>query len=88
MLLAGRFFRWRHAIGRRPRLNPHSFRRQSRARQRAAELPESMQRHWTFLNRIRQDDAFSGFIHRTMLNEENQLGVVLFSSVKPERSRP
>ena len=25
----------------------------------------------TFLNRIRQDDAFSSFIHRTMLNEEN-----------------
>ena len=53
--------------------------------ERAAEVPASMQRHWTFLNRIRQDDAFSSFIHRTMLNEENQLGVVLFSSVKPEQ---
>jgi len=53
--------------------------------ERAAEVPESMQRHWTFLNRIRQDDAFSSFIHRTTLNQENQIGVVLFSSVKPEQ---
>ena len=51
----------------------------------AAEVPESMQRHWTFLNRIRQDDAFDGIIDRTMLNEDNQIGVVLFSSVKPEQ---
>ena len=53
--------------------------------ERAAEVPESMQRHWTFLNPIRQDDAFNICIHRTMLNEENQLGVVLFSSVKLEQ---
>jgi len=53
--------------------------------ERAAEVPASMQRHWTFLNRIRQDDAFNSLIDRTMLNEDNQLGVVLFSSVKPEQ---
>ena len=53
--------------------------------ERAAEVPESMQRHWTFLNRIRQDDAFNGLIHRTMLTQENQIGAVLFSSVKPEQ---
>jgi len=51
--------------------------------QRAAEVPESMQRHWTFLNRIRQDDAFSSLIHRTMLTQENQIGVVFFSSATP-----
>ena len=50
---------------------------QEQRAERAADLSESTQRHWTFLNRIRQDDA--------LLNEENQLGVVLFSSVKPEQ---
>jgi hypothetical protein len=44
-----------------------------------------MQRHWTFLNRIRQDDEFNSIIFRTMLNEDNQIGVVVFSSVKPEQ---
>jgi hypothetical protein len=47
----------------------------------AAEVPESTQRHWTFLNRLRQEDAFSNAIHRTQLIERNQLGVVLYSSV-------
>jgi hypothetical protein len=28
----------------------------------------------------------ASFIHRTMLTEENQIGVVLFSSVKPEQA--
>lgn len=51
---------------------------------RAAEVPDPIKRHWTFLNQIRQDDAFSGSIHRTLLNEQGQLGVVLYSSVKPE----
>ena len=53
--------------------------------ERVADVPESMQRHRTFLNRIRQDDAFYNVIDRTMLNEENQISIVLFSSVTPEQ---
>ena len=56
---------------------------QQRAK-RAAEVPASTQRHWTFLNRIRQEDAYSGALHRTMLNEQNQLGLVLYSTVALE----
>ncbi len=54
---------------------------QQQRAERAAEVPESMQRHWTFLNRIRQDDAYNSAIHRTMLNDQNQLSVVLYSRV-------
>jgi len=50
----------------------------------AAAVPESTQRYWTFLNRLRQKDAYSDVIHRTQLNEQNQLGVVLYSSVALE----
>ncbi len=50
----------------------------------AAAVPESTQRHWTFLNRLRQEDAYSGVIHRTQLTEQNQLGLVLYSSVALE----
>lgn len=56
---------------------------QKRAEQPAA-VPESTQRHWTFLNRIRQEDAFSDSLQRTLLNEQKQVGIVLYSSVKPE----
>ncbi len=57
---------------------------QQKRAERAVAVPESTQRHWTFLNQIRQEDAFSGSISRTLLDEQNQLGVVLYSSVKPE----
>ncbi len=57
---------------------------QQQRAERAAEVPESTQRHWNFLNRLRQEDAYSGAIHRTMLNEQNQLGVVLYSNVALE----
>jgi hypothetical protein len=50
----------------------------------AAAVPESTQRHWTFLNRLRQEDEYSGVIHRTQLNKQNELGVVLYSSVALE----
>ena len=57
---------------------------QEKRAERAAAVAEPIQRQWTFLNQIRQEDAFSSSIHRTLLNDENQLGVVLYSSVKPE----
>lgn len=57
---------------------------QQKRAERAAEVPESMQRHWTFLNRLRQEDDYSSVIHRTQVDEQNQLGVVLYSSVALE----
>lgn len=54
-----------------------------RARQ-AAQVPEETRRHWMFLNQVRQDDALNRSIHRTLLTEEKQLGVVLYATVKPE----
>jgi hypothetical protein len=51
---------------------------------RTEEVPESTQRQWTYLNRIRQADAFDA-IDRTMVNEQNQLGVVLSSSLTPDK---
>ena len=57
---------------------------QQQRAERAAEAPASMQQHWTFLNRIRQDDAYNEAIHRTMLNDQNELSVVLYSRVAPE----
>lgn len=57
---------------------------QQQRAERAAEVPASTQRQWTFLNRIRQEDAFNGALHRTMLNEQNELGVVLYSTVALE----
>ena len=56
---------------------------QTKARQ-AAQAPAATRQHWTFLNQIRQDDALSGSIHRTLLNEQQEIGVVLYASVKPE----
>ncbi|MBA3650826.1 MAG: hypothetical protein H0W66_04915 [Chthoniobacterales bacterium] len=58
---------------------------QERRAERAAAVPEAIQRHWTFLNQIRQDDAVSGSISRTLVNDQNQLGVVLYSSVTPDK---
>ena len=39
---------------------------------------------WTYLNRIRQSDTLSTSIVRTLLDDQNRLGIVLFSSVTPE----
>jgi hypothetical protein len=58
---------------------------QQKRAERAAEVPESTQRHWTHLNRMRQTDAFSAVISRTLLEEQGQLGVVLYSSVPPDK---
>ncbi|HEX4665942.1 MAG TPA: hypothetical protein VH207_05030 [Chthoniobacterales bacterium] len=58
---------------------------QQQPAERAAEVPESMQRQWTFLNRIRQDEAYSAMINRTMLNDQNEISVVLYSGVARER---
>ena len=57
---------------------------QQKHAERAAEVPETVQRHWTFLNRLRQNDPFD-VIDRTMVDEQNQLGVVLNSSVTPDK---
>ena len=51
---------------------------------RAAQVPEATQQQWTYLNRIRQSDTLSTSIDRTLLDEQNHLGIVLFSSVTPE----
>ena len=58
---------------------------QQKRAERAAEAPESTQRHWTHLNRMRQTDAFNTVISRTLLEEQGQLGVVLYSSVLPDK---
>jgi hypothetical protein len=50
-------------------------------RESAAQVPESRQRQWDHLNRIRQNDNLNSSIARTLLNDQNQLGVVLYSSV-------
>lgn len=53
--------------------------------ERAAKVPAEVQKRWTYLNRLRQDDAFSDSIARTMVNDRNQLGVVLYARVTPEQ---
>lgn len=55
---------------------------------RAAEVPQSTQAVWTYLNRLRQGDAYNGMISRTMVNEQNQIGVVLYSQVTPAQVAP
>ncbi len=52
---------------------------------RAAEVPKSIQQQRTCLNRIRQSDGLNSTIDRTLLDEQNQLGVVLFSTVTPDK---
>ena len=51
----------------------------------AAEVPESTQQRWTHLNRTRQIDAFNTVISRTLLEKQGELGVVLYSSVMPDK---
>lgn len=53
--------------------------------ERDAQAPDEMQKQWTYLNRIRQSDAFNTSIDRTMLDDQNHLGIVLFSSVTPDK---
>lgn len=50
---------------------------------RAAEVPESIQEKWTHLNRIRQNESLS--IERTLVNEQNQLGIVFDATVAPDK---
>ncbi len=53
---------------------------------RAAKASPSIQRHWDYLNRIRQNDEFNDAISRTLLNDrESQLGIVFFSSVAEDK---
>jgi hypothetical protein len=51
----------------------------------ATQVSESTQRQWTYLNRIRQGDAFNTAIDRTLRNDQNELGVVLSSGVPPDQ---
>jgi hypothetical protein len=46
----------------------------------AAEMPASLQKQWTFLNRLRQSDRYSD-IDRTLVNHQGELGVVLSSNI-------
>lgn len=50
---------------------------------RAAEVPPPFQEKWTILNRIRQDESL--LIGRTLLNEQNELGLVFDTSVTAEK---
>ena len=52
--------------------------------ERAAQAPEETQQQWTCLNRIRQSDTLNMSIDRTLLDDQNHLGIVLFPSVTPE----
>ena len=63
---------------------PTPSEQQNRA-EHAAQVPEATQRHRTYLNRIRQSDALNTSIDRTLLDDQNQLGIVLSSSVTPDK---
>ncbi len=58
---------------------------QERRLERAAQVPKATQEIWNYLNRVRQDDPFSDSIARTLVNDQNQLGLVLFSRVVPDQ---
>lgn len=55
---------------------------QQQRAQRAAEVPQPIQERWDYLNRIRQSDAYDA-ITRTLVNDQNQLGIVLAANVTP-----
>ncbi len=57
-------------------------REQQKQTERAAKLPAALQRQWTFLNRLRQTDKFDA-IDRTLVNDQQQLGVVLSPKLLP-----
>ncbi len=79
------WYRSLHAIKRNPPLeSPTPSEEQVRA-ERDAQAPDEMQKQWTYLNRIRQSDALNTSIDRTMLDDQNHLGIVLFSSVTPDK---
>ncbi len=52
--------------------------------QLAAEVPDRIQKQWTFLNRLRQHEPFDVII-RTMVDDQDQLGVELDSSVSADK---
>ncbi|MEO5754698.1 MAG: hypothetical protein ABIR38_08325 [Chthoniobacterales bacterium] len=58
---------------------------QQKSAQRAAVVAPSIQKHWTYLNRIRQTDELSPVIARTLLNERDQLGVVFYSRISDDK---
>jgi hypothetical protein len=68
-----------------PATEPATPSEQQKRAARAAEAPESARRHWSYLNRIRQDDSLSGLIDRTRLSDGGEVGVILFSSVTPDK---
>ena len=69
----------------KPATQPATPSEEQKRAARAAEAPESVRRHWSYLNRIRQADSLNSTIDRTLLNDQNELGVVLFPSVTPDK---
>lgn len=55
---------------------------QQQGAQRAAEVPQPIQERWDYLDRIRQSDAYDA-ITRTLVNDQNQLGIVLAANITP-----
>jgi hypothetical protein len=53
--------------------------------ERTARTPDETQRQWNYLNRIRQSESLYTLIDRTLLDDQNHVGIVLFSSVTPEK---
>jgi hypothetical protein len=58
---------------------------QQQGAQRAAAVPQPIQERWDYLNRIRQSEDYDA-IRRTLVNDQNQLGVVLAANVTPENA--
>ena len=54
-------------------------------REPAAEVPQSIQQRWDYLNRLRQSDAYSA-IGRTLVDEQHHLGVVLAANLSAEQT--
>jgi hypothetical protein len=69
----------------KPATEPATPSEQQKRAARVAEAPESARRHWTYLNRIRQADSLSSSIDRTLLNDQGEVGVILYSSVTPDK---
>ena len=69
----------------KPATEPATPSEQQKRAARVAEAPESARRHWSYLNRIRQDDSLNSLIDRTRLSDEGEVGVILFSSVTPDK---
>ena len=69
----------------KPPTEPATPSEQQKRAARIAEAPEVAREHWSYLNRIRQADSLNGSIVRTMLSDQGELGVVLFSSVARDK---